>query len=137
MKPRKSASKNQQKDLFRIELMQIIDPGHGLAKLAKVVNWERLDEVFGSTYCPDNGRPAISTRMMVALHYLKYTHNLSDDDVVAGCVENPYWQFFTGMKWVEHEVPIHPSRMTRWRKRIGDAGAEQLLKQTIEAGLKL
>jgi len=38
MKPRKSASKNQQKDLFRIELMQIIDPGHGLAKLAKVVN---------------------------------------------------------------------------------------------------
>jgi IS5 family transposase len=27
--------------------------------------------------------------------------------------------------------------MSRWRKRIGDAGAEQLLKQTIEAGLKL
>ena len=27
--------------------------------------------------------------------------------------------------------------MCRWRKRIGDAGAEQLLKQTIEAGLKL
>ena len=27
--------------------------------------------------------------------------------------------------------------MTRWRKRIGDAGAEELLKETIEAGLKL
>jgi len=27
--------------------------------------------------------------------------------------------------------------MCRWRKRIGDAGAEQLLKETIEAGLKL
>jgi transposase, IS5 family len=34
-------------------------------------------------------------------------------------------------------MPIHPSSMTRWRKRIGDGGAEELLKQTIEAGLKL
>ena len=27
--------------------------------------------------------------------------------------------------------------MTRWRKRIGDAGAEELLKETIQAGLKI
>jgi hypothetical protein len=27
---------------------------------------------------------------MVTLHYLKYTFNLSDDDVVAARVENPY-----------------------------------------------
>ena len=26
--------------------------------------------------------------------------------------------------------------MSRWRKRIGDAGAEQLLKETIDADLK-
>lgn len=137
MKPCKSPHKNRQKDLFRVELMQIIDFGHSLARLARVVDWDRLEEVFGSTYCPDNGRPAISTRLMVALHYLKYTHNLSDEDVVAGWVENPYWQHFSGMKYFEHKVPIHPSSMCRWRKRIGDAGAEQLLQETIEAGLKL
>ena len=27
--------------------------------------------------------------------------------------------------------------MTRWRKRIGEASAEELLKETIKAGLKL
>jgi transposase, IS5 family len=137
MKPRKSAHKNRQKELFRVELMQIIDPSHSLAKLAKVVGWDRLEEVFGSTFCPDNGRPAISTRLMVALHYLKYTHNLSDTDVVEAWVENPYWQHFSGMKFFEHKMPIHPSSMSRWRKRIGEAGAEKLLQQTIEAGLKL
>ena len=137
MKPKKPANKNRQRELFRAELIQIIDPNHSLAKLARAVDWDRLDEAFGSSYCPDNGRPAISTRLMVALHYLKYTHNLSDDDVVAGWVENPYWQFFSGMKWFEHKMPIHPSSMSRWRKRIGDSGAEELLKQTIEAGLKL
>jgi IS5 family transposase len=137
MKPKKSAIQDRQQELFRVELSRIIDHGHSLIKLAAVVEWDQLEKVFGETYCPDNGRAAISTRLMVALHYLKYTHNLSDDDVVAGWVENPYWQYFSGMKYFEHEVPIHPSSMTRWRKRIGEAGAEQLLKQTLEAGLKL
>lgn len=137
MKPKKSAHKNRQQDLFRIELSKIIDPGHSLVKLSKVVDWDQFEEVFGSTYCPDNGRPAASTRLMVALHYLKYTHNLSDDDVVAAWVENPYWQYFSGMQWFEHTVPIHPSSMSRWRKRIGEAGAEKLLEETIKAGLKL
>jgi len=137
MKPKRDPQKNRQRDLFRAELARIIDPGHGLVKLAKVVAWDRLDELFGSTYCPDNGRPGVSTRLMVALHYLKYTYSLSDQDVVEGWVENPYWQHFSGMKYFQHRVPIDPSSMTRWRKRIGEAGAEELLKETIASGLKL
>ena len=46
-------------------------------------------------------------------------------------------QYFSGMQWFEHKLPINPSSMTRWRKRIGESGAEELLKETIEAGLKL
>jgi IS5 family transposase len=137
MKPKKTPQKDRQRDLFRAALSSIIDTRHGLVKLAKVVQWDRLDEIFGSTYCADNGRPGVSTRLMVALHYLKYTHNLSDEDVVATWVENPYWQYFSGMQWFEHQLPINPSSMTRWRKRIGESGAEELLKETIEAGLKL
>lgn len=137
MKPKQPPQKNQQRDLFRPELTSIIHPGHGLVKLAQTVNWDRLDEVFGQTYCPDNGRPAVSTRLMVSLHYLKYTFNLSDEDVVAGWVENPYWQYLSGMKFFEYVMPIHPSSMTRWRNRIGEAGAEELLKETIATGLTL
>jgi IS5 family transposase len=137
MKPKKTPQKDRQRDLFRSQLSNIIDPRHGLVKLAKAIEWDRLEKLFGSTYCPDNGRPGVSTRLMVALHYLKYTHNLSDEEVVSTWVENPYWQYFSGMKWFEHELPINPSSMTRWRKRIGEAGAEELLKETIEAGLKL
>jgi len=111
--------------------------GHPMVKLADAIDWDRLDEVFGKSYCPDNGRPAISTRLMVALHYLKYTFNLSDEDVLEGWVENPYWQYLSGMKYFEHRLPINPSSMSRWRKRIRETGAEELLKETISAGLKL
>jgi len=137
MKPKKSPHKDRQQDLFRSELVRIIDLNHGLVKLARVVDWDRLDEQFRSTYCPDNGRAGVSARLMVALHYLKYTYNLSDEDVVEAWVENPYWRYFSGMKYFEHRLPVDPSSMSRWRKRIGQAGAEELLKETIASGLNL
>jgi IS5 family transposase len=50
-------------------------------------------------------------------------NDLSDEDVVAAWAENPYWQRFSGM--------------THWRKRLGAAGAEQMLHATIEAGMAM
>jgi transposase, IS5 family len=137
MKPKKAPQQNRQYDLFRSELVKMINPGHPLVKLSKVVEWKRFEEVFGESYCPDNGRPAISTRLMVALHYLKYSCDLSDEEVVSGWVENPYWQYLSGMKFFEHELPIHPSSMTRWRKRIGEGGMEEMLQETLAAGLRM
>ena len=137
MKPHASPCDNRQGDLFKIELQTIVDPAHPLVRLAHTVDWAGLEAALGASYCDDNGRPAISTRLMVALHYLKYTFDLSDEDVVAGWVENPYWQTLSGMKYFEHRSPIDPSSMTRWRKRIGQAGAEKMLMETIQTGLKL
>ena len=137
MKPKPSPIENKQGHLFRIELGRIIHKGHPMVRLAEAIDWDRLDEVFGKSYCADNGRPAISTRLMVALHYLKYTYDLSDENVLFGWLENPYWQYLSGMKFFEHSLPIDPSSMSRWRKRIKDSGAEELLKETISAGLRL
>ena len=74
---------------------------------------------------------------MVSLHYLKHTSNLSDEAVVEGWVENPYSQYLSGMKYFEHELPIDPSSMVRWWERVGEAGAEELLKQTLKLGLRI
>ena len=83
MESKKSKYKSRQRDLIRPELMKMIDPGHGLVSLARAVNWDRMDEVFGETFCPDQGRPGIGTQLLVSLHYLKYTHNLSYGDVIS------------------------------------------------------
>jgi len=91
MKSTRAPIADKQIDMFRPELSKIIDPRHtrhSLVKLSKVVNWNDLDNTFGNTFCDDNGRPGKPTRLMVALHYLKFTHDLSDDTVVSGWVEN-------------------------------------------------
>ncbi len=48
------------------------------------------------------------TRLLVALHYLKYQHDLSDEAVVQQWVENPYWQYFSGEQFFQHEMPLIP-----------------------------
>ena len=122
--------------LFASRLEQILNDQHPLFKLAKVINWSEFDKVFGKLYDPGFGRPAKPTRLMVGLHYLKYAHNLSDEEVVQRWIENPYWQYFCGERYFQHQFPIEPTSMTKWRNRIKDAGMEKLLEQTIVAGLK-
>jgi IS5 family transposase len=69
---------------------------------------------------------------MVGLHYLKYTFTLSDEMAVRSFLENPYWQFFCGYKYIQHHLPIDSSSLTRFRKRIGHQGAEKFLKELID-----
>jgi len=45
--------------------------------------------------------------------------------------------FQIDMREFRHRLPIDPSSMTRWRKRLGAAGAEQMLRATIETGMAM
>ena len=134
MRPMREPDQPQRK-LFQVELEQMIDLHHPLVQLGMRIDWASFEEMLGATYHPTHGAPGISTRLMVALHYLKYQHDLSDENVVAHWVENPYWQHFSGERYFQHRVPIEPSSMTRWRQRLGEAGAEQMLRATIETGM--
>jgi IS5 family transposase len=51
-------------------------------------------------------------------------------------VENPYWQYFCGYTHMQHECPIHPTSLTKWRQRVGVARIEELLKETIALALR-
>lgn len=136
MKP-KPIKHSPQKELFRVELAGLVDVAHPLVKLGEKINWALFEDQLGATFDRQTGAPGINTRLMVALHYLKYQYNLSDEAVVARWVENPYWQHFSGRQFFEHELPIDPSSMTRWRKRLGEAGAETMLRATIETGMAM
>jgi len=136
MKPRPSSCEEAQGDLLRVELSFLVDPDHALVKLAQEIDWSFFERELSVAFHETTGAPAKPVRLMVGLHYLKHVYNLSDEQTVARWVENPYWQYFCGMKWFEHAMPIEPSSMTRWRKLIGERGAEAMLAQSIATGLK-
>jgi transposase, IS5 family len=114
-------------------LKAFLNAAHPLYRLTGVVNWAHFERQFGKFYADEMGRPALATRLVVGLHYLKYLYNVSDEGVVASWVENPYWQYFCGREYCEHEFPCDPTSLVKWRQRVGVEGSEQLLKASLAA----
>jgi transposase, IS5 family len=129
----KHADSRTDHDLFRTELVNLIDQRHELVRLADLINWQAFADEWSPHFVSTTGRPALPTRLMAALLYLKHVYALSDEDTVERWSENPYWQHFSGERYFQHELPCDPSSLVRGRQRIGEAGCEWLLAQTIEA----
>jgi IS5 family transposase len=134
MKPK---APSPQCELFGARLSELLNPEHPLYLLAERIDWSRLETTIDSCYAEELGRPGVNTRLMVGLLYLKHAYDESDESVVARWVENPYWQFFCGLSYMQHELPIDPSSLSRWRKRVGPERLEKLLEATIHAALSM
>jgi IS5 family transposase len=132
MKPRKPFP--EQDDLLRARLVEMIDMRHELVRLAALIDWDVFEREWTGFFPSHTGRPATLTRLVAGLLYLQHAYSLSDEAVAARWAENPYWQHFCGETFFQHRLPLDPSSLSRWRKRIGEEGVEWMLTETIEAG---
>ena len=150
-------------DFFRARLDSMIDMRHPLAVLATRMPWGALEaslapllahkdrdgrlvqgaDLFGPTAQlagagqSNAGRPRSALRLMVALLYLKHAFNLSDEELCERWSENVVWQFFSGMAYYEPRLPCDATQIGRFRRVLGEAGVEQLLKSTIQASVSM
>ena len=118
--------------MFKSRLGQILNDRHPLFRLAGEIDWSFFEAEFGPLYVANVGRPGAPIRLLVGLHYLKHAFNESDESVVARFLENPYWQYFCGFEYFQHDLPVDPTTLVKWRQRIGPSGLEKLLEATIE-----
>lgn len=146
-------------DFFRARLDTMIDLRHPLAVLATRMPWGQIEaalapvfshkerdgrvveevDLFGTATAvagdgvSNAGRPRLPIRLMVSLLYLKHAFNESDEALVERWSQDVVWQFFSGMEYYEPRLPCDPAQISRFRRALGEAGVEQLLKTTIEA----
>jgi len=120
-------------ELFQQVLTELINLEHPLVKLSALIDWQVFETQWAGFFPAKTGRPATPPRLIAGLLYLQHTFALSDEALIWSWVENPYWQHFCGETHFQHEPPIDPSSLTRWRKRIGEAGVERLLSISIDA----
>ena len=150
-------------DFFRSRLDSMIDMRHPLAVLATRMPWAEIEaalapafahkdrkgdvvegaDLFGATAelvgagVSARGRRRLPIRLMVSLLYLKHAFNLSDEELVQRWSENVQWQFFSGMQYYEPKLPCDPTQIGRFRRVLGEAGVEELLKSTLDAAVKM
>ena len=134
MKPRERRDSGQG-NLLRSRLDAILDMDHELV-LAHKVDWGFLEKRFGEVYRDGPGQPPLPTRLMAGLAILKYTFDLSDDELCARWVENPYYQFFCGEEFFQHKLVLDRSSLTRWRQRMGEEKMNALLQESLSIAVK-
>jgi len=120
VKPKNPPSaKSSQLRLFQARRDSQLNSDHPLYRLMDIISWHRFDEAYAPLYCEDNGALALPTRLRVVLEYLTYTYNLSDEELVARWLENPYGQYFCGETHFQTVPPFHDTSLGKWRLRIG------------------
>ncbi|MEL6779220.1 MAG: IS5/IS1182 family transposase, partial [Cyanobacteria bacterium J06597_16] len=76
MKPSSSPSNT---DSNLSALARQLNLSHPLVQLAETIEWPSFEEKFGRVVKANGGRPALPTRLMVGLHYLKALYDESDE----------------------------------------------------------
>ena len=103
-----------------------LDQKHSLYLLANSINCALFDDKFKEHYNEKMGAPAKPIRLMVSLLILKYVRNLSDENLVEQWSENCYYQYLSGEQTFQPKIPCVPTELVAFRKRIGEAGVEQI-----------
>lgn len=78
-------------------------------------------------YASNSGRPAMPIRLQVGLQLPKHIYRLSDLEVLKRWTENS----FCGEITFQHRLPMDEITMLRFRQRVGEESARELLKMTI------
>ena len=150
-------------DFFRARIDVMINLNEPLAVLATRLPWTQVEaslvakferqehagqvleghDMFGPTLVLEGAgtsnasRPKLPIRLMASRLYLKHSFNLSDEELVVRWSENVLWQFFGGMDYYEHRLPCDVTQIGRFRRDLGEAGMEQLLKATIDTAVAI
>jgi hypothetical protein len=88
-------------------------------KLAALIPWEQFEERYQKNFSSSGtGHPALSVRMALAALIIKEDLGVSDRDCVEQITENPYLQYFCGLKAFITEPPFDASLFVHFRKRF-------------------
>ena len=88
-------------------------------KLAKQIPWQEIEELYSSSLSlSGKGAPALSVRVAFGAMVIKEKLGLSDEETVEQIRENPYLQYFLGLKRYEDKSVFHPTMFVHFRKRF-------------------
>lgn len=88
-------------------------------KEAFLIPWNRLAEIYYAKMCSNFGAPAKDARLVIGAIIIKHKLNLSDEETAEMIRENPYMQYFLGLKEYRDSYVFHPSLFVAIRKRLG------------------
>lgn len=96
-----------------------LSPDNRWIKLAHLIPWEEFEGEYQKKLSRvGQGPPAMSARMALATLIIKERLQINDRECVEQIRENPYLQYFCGMKAFSEKRPFDSSMLVHFRKRF-------------------
>lgn len=134
-------SKNNPKQItiddFMIDLGQKLNPNNRWILLANQIPWDSFRAIYNKTLRKDRGRPAKDARLVIGAMIIKSKKSLADEDVIPEIQENPYLQYFVGLREFTTQPIFDPSLFVTLRKRLGKAAFNDLNQSFLEEVKKI
>jgi len=113
---------------------------HGLnannrwVRLARTIPWEELEARYAKCIGPGKkGKPAFSARIALGSLLIQTVLKTTDQETVAQIRENPYLQYFLGLKAYTMKPILDSSSLARFRKRLRSEDWQALNEALVSA----
>lgn len=123
----------------QIEFYQFIHPFGGKleeenrwVQLSKLIPWGVLEESYKKHFSTDRGAPAKSARMAYGSLIIQEKCKFVDEELIDQIKENPYLQFFIGLKEYQATAPLDSSTLVDFRKRISVKDVQVLIESMLK-----
>ena len=102
--------------------------------MAELIPWEKFEEEYAKNFSEKKGAPALSFRIALGALIIQNKLGISDRETVEQIKENPYLQYFIGLKSYQKEAPFDPSMMVYFRKRIKLNTVNKINQEMVKKG---
>ena len=111
---------------FELPFEGTLSPSNRWVILSELVPWDMVEAEYFNFVSKKLGAPSCSARMAFGAILIKERLGLTDRDTVDMIVENPYLQYFLGLKKYVFDAPFDPSMMVNFRKRFAATGIQKI-----------
>ncbi|MCP5243076.1 MAG: IS5 family transposase [Burkholderiales bacterium] len=111
----------------------VLDPDNRWVRLSNCISWDNLAQSYHKTLSATSGRPCKDARIVIGAIIIKHKLSVSDEETVEQIRENPYLQYFIGLKGFQSKAPFAPSLLVEVRKRMGQGVFDEFHEAVIES----
>lgn len=102
-------------------------------QLAKIIPWDELEKEYSFMFPSDRGNVAKPVRIALGSLIIQARCGYTDRETVQQIAENPYLQYFIGLKEFQLTKPFTPVAMVKFRKRFNANRLAKINERIIAA----
>ena len=105
---------------FNQPLGMKMNPENRWVKKLAMIPWDEIEDRYAELFPSEVGMPAKPLQTALGSLLIQKEYGYSDRELVEQIKENPYYQYFIGLRGYEYKAPFVPSLLVEFRKRLDE-----------------